>query len=87
MAFIETRGLTKRYADGVVALDRLDLRVEAGKIYALLGPNGAGKTTTISLLLNYIPRTCLASGGYEVSHTGGGNRGGSRAGAVRTDIR
>jgi hypothetical protein len=31
--------------------------------------------------------TCLASGGYEVSHTGGGNRGGSRAGAVRTDIR
>jgi hypothetical protein len=31
--------------------------------------------------------TCLASGGHEVSHTGGGNRGGSRAGAVRTDIR
>ncbi len=31
--------------------------------------------------------TCLASGGYEVSHSGGGNRGGSRAGAVRTDIR
>jgi hypothetical protein len=31
--------------------------------------------------------TCLASEGYEVSHTGGGNRGGSRAGAVRTDIR
>jgi ABC-2 type transport system ATP-binding protein len=57
MAFIETRGLTKRYADGVVALDRLDLRVEAGEIYALLGPNGAGKTTTISLLLNYIPPT------------------------------
>jgi hypothetical protein len=32
-------------------------------------------------------RTCLASGGHEVSHAGGGNRGGSRAGAVRTDIR
>ena len=31
--------------------------------------------------------TCLASGGYEVSHTEGGNRGGSWAGAVRTDIR
>jgi hypothetical protein len=31
--------------------------------------------------------TCLASEGYEVSHTGGGNRGGSQAGAVRTDIR
>jgi len=35
----------------------------------------------------YLGGTCLASGGYEVSHAGGGNRGGSRAGAVRTDIR
>ena len=28
----------------------LDLRVEAGSVYALLGRNGAGKTTTISIL-------------------------------------
>jgi ABC-2 type transport system ATP-binding protein len=42
--------LTKRYGD-TVALDGLDLNVEAGEVYGYLGPNGAGKTTTIRLLL------------------------------------
>jgi hypothetical protein len=37
--------------------------------------------------MNTFWHTCLVSGGHGVSHTGGGNRGGSRAGAVRTDIR
>ncbi|NNN13428.1 MAG: ABC transporter ATP-binding protein [Acidimicrobiaceae bacterium] len=47
---IRTRGLTKRYRD-FVALDDLDLQVEAGEVFGYLGPNGAGKTTTIRLLL------------------------------------
>jgi polyether ionophore transport system ATP-binding protein len=47
---IRTSGLSKRYAS-TLALDRLDLRVEAGEVYGYLGPNGAGKTTTIRLLL------------------------------------
>ena len=47
---ITTEGLTKRYGD-TVALDGLDLQVEAGEVYGYLGPNGAGKTTTIRLLL------------------------------------
>jgi ABC-2 type transport system ATP-binding protein len=34
-----------------VALDAVDLAVEAGEVVALLGPNGAGKTTALSLLL------------------------------------
>ncbi len=48
---IETKGLTKVYDEGVVAVDHLDLRIAQGEIFGLLGPNGAGKTTTILMLL------------------------------------
>ena len=34
----------------VVALDGLDLEVEAGSVFGLLGPNGAGKTTLVRIL-------------------------------------
>jgi ABC-2 type transport system ATP-binding protein len=54
---IEAVGLTKRYEDGVLALDALDLQVGRGEIYCLLGANGAGKTTTINLFLNFIEPT------------------------------
>src|ERR671936_1818146 len=47
---IRTEQLTKRYG-GTLALDALELGVEAGEVYGYLGPNGAGKTTTIRLLL------------------------------------
>ena len=49
--------LSKRYEDGVLALDRLDLEVRPGEVYCLLGANGAGKTTTINLFLNFLPPT------------------------------
>ena len=49
--------LTKRYEDGILALDHLNLTVEAGEIFCLLGANGAGKTTTINLMLDFIPPT------------------------------
>ena len=54
---IETIDLTKRYEDGVLALDHLNLEVEPGEIFCLLGANGAGKTTAVNLLLNYIEPT------------------------------
>jgi ABC-2 type transport system ATP-binding protein len=38
----------------VQALDKVDLAIRAGEVYALLGPNGAGKTTAISLLLGLL---------------------------------
>jgi len=43
-------GVSKRYGTSV-ALDRVSLGLERGKVTALLGPNGAGKSTTVALLL------------------------------------
>jgi ABC-2 type transport system ATP-binding protein len=54
---IEAKNLSKRYEDGVLALDALNLQVKSGEIYCLLGANGAGKTTTINLFLNFIEPT------------------------------
>jgi len=51
---LELRGLTKRYDDGTLALDSLDLEVPRGSFFGLLGPNGAGKTTLISAVCNLI---------------------------------
>jgi ABC-2 type transport system ATP-binding protein len=45
---LEVIGLRKSYGD-VVAVNGLDLRVQAGQCFGLLGPNGAGKTTTIEI--------------------------------------
>ena len=47
---IRAEALTKRYGSAL-AVDQLDLAVEAGEVFGLLGPNGAGKTTTILMLL------------------------------------
>jgi len=44
-------GVTKRYGNGVVALDRLSLTLHRGEVVALLGPNGAGKSTAVKLLM------------------------------------
>ncbi len=49
MTLLETRGLGKSYG-AKVAVQSLDLRVEAGEMVGLLGPNGAGKTTAISMI-------------------------------------
>lgn len=47
---IETKDLTKRYGEQV-SVNRLNLHLQAGRIYGLLGRNGAGKTTTMKMLL------------------------------------
>lgn len=54
---LEAVNLSKRYEDGVLALDRVSLQVRPGEIYAMLGGNGAGKTTTIHLFLSFIEPT------------------------------
>ena len=49
---LELRGLTKVF--GKPAVDRLDLTVRSGELYALLGPNGAGKTTTLRMVASLL---------------------------------
>jgi ABC-2 type transport system ATP-binding protein len=51
---LEIRGLAKRYDDGTLALEGLDLEVPAGEFFGLLGPNGAGKTTLIGAVSNLL---------------------------------
>ncbi len=43
--------ITKRYKNGVTALDHLSLDLRRGEIIALLGPNGAGKSTAVKLMM------------------------------------
>jgi len=54
---LEAENLTKRYEDGVLALDHVSFAVQPKQIYAMLGANGAGKTTAINLFLNFIEPT------------------------------
>jgi ABC-2 type transport system ATP-binding protein len=46
---ILVRNLRKQYPK-VVAVDGVDLDVDAGEVFGLLGPNGAGKTTTLEII-------------------------------------
>ena len=46
---LRIRNLSKTYANGVVALDRVTLNIPAG-MFGLLGPNGAGKSTLMRIL-------------------------------------
>jgi ABC-2 type transport system ATP-binding protein len=57
MQALSIRGLTKTYANGVLALRGIDLDVEEGDFFALLGPNGAGKTTTIGIIMSLVSKT------------------------------
>lgn len=54
MKAIEALQLSRRFGDKI-AVDALDLSVEAGELFALLGVNGAGKTTTIRMLTGLLP--------------------------------
>jgi osmoprotectant transport system ATP-binding protein len=54
---IKFDGVTKRYADGTVAVDDLTLQIPTGQITVLVGPSGCGKTTTLRMINRLIEPT------------------------------
>jgi ABC-2 type transport system ATP-binding protein len=56
-SIISVKDLSKSYASGFRALDRINLDIRRGEIFALLGPNGAGKTTLIGIICGILVPT------------------------------
>lgn len=50
---VEVRGLNRSYGSNI-ALDAVDLTIDAGRVYGLVGANGAGKTTLLKHLLGLL---------------------------------
>ena len=51
---IAIENLSKRYKDGKLALNNVNLQVEEGEFFGLLGANGAGKTTLLGILTSLV---------------------------------
>ncbi|MEM7693686.1 MAG: ABC transporter ATP-binding protein [Pseudomonadota bacterium] len=51
-AALELAAVTKRYGD-TVAVDAIDLKIEAGAYACLLGPSGCGKTSTLRMIAGH----------------------------------
>jgi osmoprotectant transport system ATP-binding protein len=68
---IEFRGVTKRFPDGTVAVDNLDLEIDAGRITVFVGPSGCGKTTSLRMINRMIEPTggTITVGGHDVTAT------------------
>lgn len=47
---VSFRGVSKVYGRDVIAVDNIDLEIEAGRLFTLLGPSGCGKTTTLRMI-------------------------------------
>ena len=64
---IEVRNLVKKYGNHL-AIDHLDFKLEAGRVYGFLGPNGAGKSTTMNIITGYLGATegQVLIGGHDI---------------------
>lgn len=57
MSALILKNLTKRYHQGPLALNGINLEVPKGGFFGLLGPNGAGKSTTIGIITSLVKKT------------------------------
>lgn len=70
---LEVRGLTRSFGTRV-AVDSLDLTVEAGDVYGFLGPNGAGKTTAMRCMMGLLRKDSGTVSFFGESHAVKGRR-------------
>src|SRR5512143_3330649 len=50
MPYLEMKGISRLYANALLANNAVDLSVEKNEIHAIIGENGAGKTTLMKIL-------------------------------------
>ncbi len=67
-SIVQFNDVVRRYGDKV-AVDKLQLTLSRGELFALLGHNGAGKTTTIKMLVGLLrpDSGTVTVGGYDVA--------------------
>ncbi|MFC4248760.1 ABC transporter ATP-binding protein [Natribaculum luteum] len=72
---VRLEGLRKEFGD-VVAVDGIDLEINAGEFFTLLGPSGCGKTTTLRCIAGLETPTAgrISISGDDVTHLRANNR-------------
>ncbi|HNR43967.1 MAG TPA: ABC transporter ATP-binding protein [Methanofastidiosum sp.] len=53
---LEAKNLEKKFSD-VIAVNKINFKVNEGEVFGFLGPNGAGKTTTMKMIQCVSPKT------------------------------
>jgi sn-glycerol 3-phosphate transport system ATP-binding protein/multiple sugar transport system ATP-binding protein len=70
MGEIRVEALEKRFPDGTLAVERLDLAIGDGELFVMLGPSGCGKTTTLRCIAGLERQSAgaIRIGGDRVDH-------------------